>query len=412
MWPLLLPCRRHDITKIDRPVQPLELLRYLTELVASLVQRLPRAEPAPLPRQLAAEPRGAGSVLAGGGGGSAAALVAQVPSLSLEAEVQCVGGSRRSAVVLEELDYDTLCQLVADEQAQDIEALMLELGAAEEHSAEVVAAAAAPAAVAVSAPTADGGSAKLHSSSDAASSWCSRSAAHARGAAEQPTSAACATPERAGSGSDSSNGGSGFTERVAQQVLGLQQQMSKALASLRRSSSSCSSGSTRAAGTASGAADTDATVAAGMVSAEQDAYAEPPLAGHLGRPGQQLSKEPLGALCDTLGPGRWRRGAHASRDMLSRACRPEQGMQALWPCSLALRTGQLHVFPGLAGCEEPTESTDPVRATPAAPLQASRHAQQRSRNNEAPVRRRFAAAAGSLKSQGLLSQSQDAEPAS
>lgn len=30
-----LPCRRHDITKIDRPLQPLELLRYLSEIVVS-----------------------------------------------------------------------------------------------------------------------------------------------------------------------------------------------------------------------------------------------------------------------------------------------------------------------------------------------------------------------------------------
>lgn len=294
--------RRHDITKIDRPLQPLELLRYLSELVVSLVERLPQAEATQLQRQLESEPRSTGSVLAGGASCISEEATAQSVLAGQQVVAQSTGGCRPDALLLEQLDDGILCRLTAAGPAEvDLKALLRSLGACDEGGKAVsaVAVGTASAAAAVAAPSAAQPPAKALA--DCSSSSRSSSPAAALHLTERPKSAGHS--EQEGSSSGGGSCGSGFTERVAQQVLGLQQHMSKALASLRRSSSTASTSTSQVFGSTLSAAAADAGMGADTASAVESLHDGQPLAEGSEAPVPHLSEEQLAALREMLGPG-------------------------------------------------------------------------------------------------------------
>lgn len=395
-----LPCspwrlrRRHDITKIDRPLQPLELLRYLSELVVSLVERLPQAEATQLQRQLESEPRSTGSVLAGGASCISEEATAQSVLAGQQVVAQSTGGCRPDALLQEQLDDGILCRLTAAGPAEvDLKALLRSLGACDEGGKAVsaVAVGTASAAAAVAAPSAAQPPAKALA--DCSSSSRSSSPAAALHLTERPKSAGHS--EQEGSSSGGGSCGSGFTERVAQQVLGLQQHMSKALASLRRSSSTASTSTSRVFGSALSAAAADAGMGADTASAVESLHDGQPLAEGSEAPVPHLSEEQLAALREMLGPGKWLGDVRAAPGTAPRARLYERDTRP--PPLEALVRGQPAPFSAWARwrCKAPVSFTACSLPLPShAAVQASRCALPSSSSSRTRVRPRRAAAAG------------------
>lgn len=212
----------------------------------SLVERLPKPDPAQLQRQLAPEVRAAPALLTGGaagGGGGGTGGAAGAVAANGQGAVGSGGGGAAAAVAAarqrqaQQLlldphwqaslagEDDVLRKLATAEAAEgDLEAMLLELGALEEASASASSAAATSSSSVAPAPAGtDAGSGSAGSELALVASGSASLGASVGGGA-----------------------GAGFTGRVAQQMLGLQQQMSKAmqsLASLRRSGSGSGGGS-------------------------------------------------------------------------------------------------------------------------------------------------------------------------
>ena len=281
-----------------RPLQPLELLTYLSDMVVSLVERLPKST------TTAALDLAANSSTAGGSGaarGSAAGVGASRAllegadsgSLGLAAVAPTSGDRalaaltrRRQLQLLSDPGWqgppgtdagDALLACLAVSEAAGLEAALRQLRATSSAPAE-------EASASTTAATGSGSSSSSNSSGagaeepygDAAAApgaepTVHASAAEAGGAAQQPDDGQ--TDASAGACA----GGSGFTGRLALQMSGLQQQMSRAmlsLAGLARSSSGVGSSSSASASRAG--SGLDATAAVEVVTAIEAAAAGTP----------------------------------------------------------------------------------------------------------------------------------------
>lgn len=236
------PCRRHDVTKIDRALQPLELLKYLSEIVVSLVERLPKPDAASRQRQLAASTQRHGASATAASGGAS-------------------GGGRPAgkAVVLTS-DGDISSQLAAAEVAEsDLTAMLRELGALEDDSVP------SPAAARSSSGAGQGASSSGVAPAAAAQGGDGEAAPATPAPTEQPQEDAGQQTPSPPSVGDAAGGGSmggSITARMAQLQRGVNRAM-QALGSLRSSSAG-----------AGGSADEAATAALDVqAGAESDAGA-------------------------------------------------------------------------------------------------------------------------------------------
>lgn len=281
---------------VCRPLQPLELLKYLSEIVVALVEQLPKTDSAAqlqLATQLqATEPlllstttSGCGSgggrsgsgesasgAHAGSKGSSAAAGTALAagdrvtagqsapPSSSASSAAKAAAAAVSSSVSAQS---DLLAKLAAAEAAEiDLKAklaLLQELGGSNvEAGAQPAGTAAVGAAASASAPGNGGRAAAdrvVEASSDGMPAAAELAVPATRGDAAQLQAAAAAAVMATPGWDSAAAGATGFTGRVAQQVLGLQQHVSKAMQSLASLGGRSSSGSSKFDAAAAVAAD-------------------------------------------------------------------------------------------------------------------------------------------------------------
>ena len=229
-----------------RPLHPLELLRYLSEIVVSLVERLPKPDPLAL-QQLRSSASGsrlpAAAVLAqnsSAGSSSHAAVLAALdiatqpaPSSSdgaASSEAAEFDGSPRSLLALPghsaggtpSMGSSTETEAGQGVLGTRIAGQVEEGGAASERSPILAAEASA---AADRAAGGDLGSGAAASPLDARSSSHSRDTGATAGSVEGSDAGLFSVPPAGG-------GSSGFTGRMVQQMAGLQAQMSRAMATL------------------------------------------------------------------------------------------------------------------------------------------------------------------------------------
>jgi cell division septum initiation protein DivIVA len=264
---------------VRRPLQPLELLKYLSEIVVSLVERLKPDGAAQPQRQLASNAHASGASGAGAAATAAPRDVAAVVHGQCAALRALLDPRWQAALAAQ----DNLGKLAADAGEVDLEALLRELQLGKAHAAS-------PAQPNASAPDTarDEGSKPSEPASD-------EPAAQARSA---PASSIAA-----GEGSVPTGG---LTVHMAQQVVGLQQQMSRAMQSL----ASLGRGSLEGGGdarldAAADAATTTVTGQAGALaaSAQTGNVAPDSEQQQLNCAAQPMGEAQLASLRSILGPG-------------------------------------------------------------------------------------------------------------